>query len=41
MNSKAHDPKIVSTFQNMFDLEIVCELGMKVPEVKKKLAVTS
>ena len=42
MNSKAHDPKIVSTFQNMFDLEIVCELGMKVPEVKKKkLAVAS
>lgn len=41
MNSKAHDPKIVSTFENMFDLEIVCEMGMRVPEVKKKLAVTS
>jgi hypothetical protein len=41
MNSKAHDPKIVSTFENMFDLEIVCELGMRVPEVRKKLAVTS
>jgi hypothetical protein len=41
MNSKAHDLKIVSTFENMFDLEIVCELGMRVPEVRKKLAVTS
>jgi hypothetical protein len=41
MNSKAHDPKIESTFENMFDLEIVCQLGMRVPEVRKKLAATS
>jgi MEDS: MEthanogen/methylotroph, DcmR Sensory domain len=38
MNSKAHDPKILSTFENMFDIEILCESGMRVPEVRKKLA---
>jgi DcmR-like sensory protein len=39
MNSKAHDQKIQSTFENMFDLDIVSELGMRVPEVRKKLTV--
>jgi DcmR-like sensory protein len=39
MNSKAHDQKTISTFENMFDLEILCESGTSVPEVRKKMAV--
>lgn len=41
MNSKAHDQKIMSTFENMFDLELVCEEGKEHPEIRKKLAATS
>jgi MEDS: MEthanogen/methylotroph, DcmR Sensory domain len=41
MNSKAHDQKIMSTFQNMFDLELVCKAGSTVPEIRKKMAVSS
>lgn len=41
MNSKAHDQKIMSTFENMFDLELVCEAGKEHPEIRKKLATTS
>lgn len=40
MNSKAHDQKIMSTFENMFDLEMVCEAGSNVPEIRKKMAVS-
>jgi len=40
MNSKAHDQKIMSTFQNMFDLELVCKAGSSVPEIRKKMAVS-
>jgi hypothetical protein len=41
MNSKAHDQKIMSTFENMFDLELVCEAGKELPEIKRKLTATS
>jgi len=37
MNSRAHDPKITSTFENMFDLEILDEQGRSVPEIRKKI----
>jgi hypothetical protein len=40
MNSKAHDQKIMSTFENMFDLELVCEAGKEVPEIRKKITAT-
>ena len=41
MNSKAHDQKIMSTFENMFDLELVCKVGSTVPEIRKKMTVSS
>jgi hypothetical protein len=41
MNSKAHEQKITSTFENMFDIEILCESGSRVPEVRKKIAAVS
>ncbi|MBO0887993.1 hypothetical protein J2P12_02725 [Candidatus Bathyarchaeota archaeon] len=40
LNSKAHDLKTVSTFENMFDTEISCELGKATPEVRKKISIT-
>lgn len=40
MNSKAHDQKVLSTFENMFDLELVCEMGSPIPQIRKKLAVS-
>lgn len=36
MNSKAHDQRVLSTFENMFDLEIVGEMGKAIPVVKKE-----
>jgi hypothetical protein len=41
INSKAHDQKIMATFENMFDLEILSELGSAVPEIRKKMTATS
>jgi hypothetical protein len=41
MNSKAHDQKTMSTFENMFDLEILDELGKQVPEIRKKVTALS
>ena len=41
MNSRAHDPKITSTFENMFDLEILDEQGKGVPEIRKKITATN
>jgi hypothetical protein len=37
MNSKAHDQKTIATFENMFDIEIINELGKGVPEIRKKV----
>ncbi len=41
MNSKAHDQKIMSIFENMFDLEILDELGSGVPKIRKKATAMS
>ena len=41
INSKAHDPKTMSTFENMFDIEIVCNVGAAAPELKRKLSLTT
>lgn len=38
MNSKAHDQKVIATFENMFDIELVCQLG-KPPELVKRIAL--
>jgi DcmR-like sensory protein len=39
MNPGAHDQKTVSTFENLFDLEILCRAGTRTPEVRKKMAL--
>jgi hypothetical protein len=41
MNSKAHDQKTMSSFENMFDLEILDELGKQVPEIRKRVTALS
>ena len=38
MNSRAHDSKTISTFENMFDVEVDCEIG-RPPTVKKTIAI--
>ncbi len=40
LNAGAHDERTVLTFENLFDLELVCREGARVPEVRKKLTVT-
>ncbi|TMI22348.1 hypothetical protein E6H31_02615 [Candidatus Bathyarchaeota archaeon] len=40
VNYPAHDAKTVSTFENLFDLELISRPGARIPEVKKKLALT-
>jgi hypothetical protein len=35
INSKAHDEKGLSSFENLFDMEVICETGTRVPEIKK------
>ncbi len=41
MNAQAHDAKIISTFENMFDIELMLNLGARNPEVKRKQTVMS
>jgi hypothetical protein len=41
MNSKAHDQKVLSTFENMFDVEVIYETGARNPEVRRKQIMTS
>ncbi len=36
MNSRAHDQKVASNLENMFDLEISCEPGKANPEIRKR-----
>src|SRR2546422_624189 len=40
LNYPAHDPKTVSMFENLFDLELVSRPGARIPEVRKKLSLT-
>jgi hypothetical protein len=39
INSEAHDRKVVSTFENMFDIELLWEQGSRNPVVRKKQMV--
>ncbi len=39
INPGAHDPKTVSTFENLFDMEILCRPGTRIPEVRRKMAL--
>ncbi len=39
LNSGAHDTKTISTFENMFDIELICEPGARAPEVRKKMSM--
>jgi hypothetical protein len=39
LNYPAHDPKTVSMFENLFDLELVSRPGTRIPEVRKKLSL--
>jgi VanZ family protein len=41
INSKAHDEKALATFESLFDIEIVSEKGERIPEVRRKLVVSS
>lgn len=38
INAQAHDTKTLSTFENMFDLELVSSAGKEVPEIRKKMS---
>ena len=41
LNYPAHDPKTVSMFENLFDLELVSRPGTRIPEVRRKLSLTA
>ncbi len=41
LNYPAHDPKTVSMFENLFDLELVSTPGARIPEVRKKLTLSA
>jgi hypothetical protein len=41
MNFKAYHQKTMSTFENMFDLELLCEAGKEIPEIRKKVTAMS
>ena len=41
LNYPAHDAKTVSMFENLFDLELMSRHGARIPEVRKKLALTA
>jgi hypothetical protein len=37
MNTAAHDPKTISTFESIFDLAIICKAEARIPRVKRRL----
>jgi len=39
LNYPAHEAKTVSMFENLFDLELICRPGARIPEVRKKLSL--
>jgi hypothetical protein len=41
LNYGAHDGKTISMFENLFDLELICRPGARIPEVRKKLSLTA
>ncbi len=40
LNVGAHEEKTALIFENLFDLELVCREGARIPEVRKKLTIT-
>ncbi len=41
LNYPAHDPKTVSMFENLFDLELISRPGARIPEIRKKLSLVA
>jgi hypothetical protein len=41
INIGAHDQKTALTFENLFDMELVCRQGARVPELRRKLTVVT
>ena len=41
LNYPSHDPKTVSMFESLFDLELVSRPGARIPEVRKKLSLAA
>jgi len=41
MNSGAHDSQTISYFEGLFDVELVCKPGARVPDVRKKASLTA
>ncbi len=41
LNLGAHDQKTLSTFENLFDLELVCRQDARIPEIRRKLGLTA
>ncbi len=39
LNSGAHDPRTISGFENLFDVELVCIAGARIPQVRKRLSL--
>ncbi len=39
LNMGAHDQKTISIFENLFDMELVCSAGARIPQVKRRLSV--
>lgn len=41
LNYPAHDPKTVSMFENLFDLELISRAGARIPDVRKKMSLSA
>jgi len=41
LNYASHDQKIVSMFENLFDLELVSRAGARIPDVRKKQSLVA
>jgi hypothetical protein len=39
MNEGAHEQKTISIFANLFDMEIFCEAGARIPRIKKSVSL--
>lgn len=39
LNAGTHEQKVVSTFESLFDIELACRSGVRVPEVRRRLGV--
>ncbi len=41
INSKAHEEKAIPTFEGLFDMEVICEPGLRVPEIRRRLSLAA